>query len=176
MLSRVFKLLRIRLSGTQVEARPFGFDCLSLSFLRFGLTLCHGSDFWFKALTEQCPFLFNILRFWTKAAVCVCLCKGVKGEGEEARLLVHSVRAQLKQHFLGLFFFRWQPLHGGQFRHFEFYGIPVTYRCICRVNTPVLLLKRHALTLSFLRVVNVKFLLQPHQKYYITQYGELGFS
>ena len=32
------------------------------------------------------------------------------------------------------------------------------------------------LTLSLLRVINVKFLLQPHQKYYITQQGELGFS
>ena len=31
------------------------------------------------------------------------------------------------------------------------------------------------LTLSLPRVINVKFLLQPHQKYYITQ-GELGFS
>ena len=27
----------------------------------------------------------------------------------------------------------------------------------------------HWLTLSLLRVINVKFLLQPHQKYYITQ-------
>ena len=26
------------------------------------------------------------------------------------------------------------------------------------------------------RVINVKFLLQPHQKYYTTQYEELGFS
>ena len=25
------------------------------------------------------------------------------------------------------------------------------------------------------RVINLKFPLQPHQKYYITQYGELGF-
>ena len=25
-------------------------------------------------------------------------------------------------------------------------------------------------------MINLKFLLQPHQKYYITQYGELGFS
>ena len=32
------------------------------------------------------------------------------------------------------------------------------------------------LTLSLLRVINVKFPLQPHQIYYITQYGELGFS
>ena len=31
-------------------------------------------------------------------------------------------------------------------------------------------------TLSLPRVINVKFLLQPHQKYYITQYEELGFS
>ena len=30
-----------------------------------------------------------------------------------------------------------------------------------------------ALTLSLLRVINVKFLLQSHQKYNITQYGEL---
>ena len=27
-----------------------------------------------------------------------------------------------------------------------------------------------------LRVINVKFPLQPHQKYYITQYEEFGFS
>ena len=32
------------------------------------------------------------------------------------------------------------------------------------------------LTLSLPRVINVKFPLQLHQKYYITQYGELGFS
>ena len=32
------------------------------------------------------------------------------------------------------------------------------------------------LTLSPLRVTNVKFPLQPQQKYYIAQYGELGFS
>ena len=33
-----------------------------------------------------------------------------------------------------------------------------------------------ALTLSLLRVISFKFPLQPHQKYDITQYGELGFS
>ena len=32
------------------------------------------------------------------------------------------------------------------------------------------------LTLSLSRVINFKLLLQPHQKYYITQYEELGFS
>ena len=32
------------------------------------------------------------------------------------------------------------------------------------------------LTLPLPRVINIKFLLQPHQKYYITQYEELGFS
>ena len=31
-------------------------------------------------------------------------------------------------------------------------------------------------TLSFPRVINVKFPLQPHQKFNITKYGELGFS
>ena len=31
------------------------------------------------------------------------------------------------------------------------------------------------LTLSLLRVINFKFPLQPHQKYYITHYVELGF-
>ena len=35
---------------------------------------------------------------------------------------------------------------------------------------------QHDLTLSLLRVINVNFPLQPHHKYYITQYGELGFS
>ena len=33
-----------------------------------------------------------------------------------------------------------------------------------------------SLTLSLPRVINVKCLLHPHQKYYITQYEELGFS
>ena len=32
------------------------------------------------------------------------------------------------------------------------------------------------LTLSLPRVINLKFLVQPHQKYYVTQYEELGFS
>ena len=32
------------------------------------------------------------------------------------------------------------------------------------------------LTLSLLRVINVKIPLQPHKKYDITQYGELDFS
>ena len=32
------------------------------------------------------------------------------------------------------------------------------------------------LTLSLPRVINFQFPLQPHQKYYTTQYGELGFS
>ena len=32
------------------------------------------------------------------------------------------------------------------------------------------------LTLSLPRVINIKLPLQPHQKYYITQYRELGFS
>ena len=32
------------------------------------------------------------------------------------------------------------------------------------------------LSLSLPRVINLKFPLQPHQKYNITQYGELGFS
>ena len=32
------------------------------------------------------------------------------------------------------------------------------------------------LSLSLPRVINFEFPLQPHQKYYITQYGELGFS
>ena len=37
-------------------------------------------------------------------------------------------------------------------------------------------LKQWMLTLSVPRVINLKFPLQPHQKYYITQYEELGFS
>ena len=32
------------------------------------------------------------------------------------------------------------------------------------------------LALSLPRVINIKFLLLPHQKYYITQFDELGFS
>ena len=35
---------------------------------------------------------------------------------------------------------------------------------------------RISLTLSLLRVINVKIPLQPHKKYDITQYGELDFS
>ena len=34
----------------------------------------------------------------------------------------------------------------------------------------------NSLSLSLPRVINIKFLLQPHQKYYITQDEELGFS
>ena len=40
----------------------------------------------------------------------------------------------------------------------------------------VSLLWKIFLTLSLPRVINFKFPLQPHQKYNITQYGELGFS
>ena len=36
-------------------------------------------------------------------------------------------------------------------------------------------IKLHGFTLSLPRVINFKFLLQPHQNYYITQYGELRF-
>ena len=39
-----------------------------------------------------------------------------------------------------------------------------------------LILNLARVTLSLKRVINVKFPLQLHQKYYITQYGELGFS
>ena len=35
---------------------------------------------------------------------------------------------------------------------------------------------RPVLTFSLPRVINFRFLLQPHQKYYITKYEELGFS
>ena len=35
---------------------------------------------------------------------------------------------------------------------------------------------KSTLTLSLPRVINFKFLLQPHQQYYITQYEEHGFS
>ena len=34
----------------------------------------------------------------------------------------------------------------------------------------------NGLTLSLLRVINVKIPLQPHKKYDITQYGELDFA
>ena len=37
-------------------------------------------------------------------------------------------------------------------------------------------IKSGSLTLSLPRVINCKFPLQPHQKYYITQYEEFGFS
>ena len=45
-----------------------------------------------------------------------------------------------------------------------------------RVFVEVIGIKRILLTLPLPRVINLKFPLQPHQKYYITQYGELGFS
>ena len=48
----------------------------------------------------------------------------------------------------------------------------------CKLLFPsarLLLLQIH-LTLSLLRVINVKIPLQPHKKYDITQYGELDFS
>ena len=54
---------------------------------------------------------------------------------------------------------------------------------ICPVASPEILqldidrlLGVKGLTLSLPRVINFKNLLQPHQKYYITQYEELGFS
>ena len=37
-------------------------------------------------------------------------------------------------------------------------------------------LLQNTLILSLPRVINAKFLLQPHQKYYVTQYEELDFS
>ena len=49
----------------------------------------------------------------------------------------------------------------------------------CRIfgiNGHAMFLLPIVITLSLPRVINVKFLLQPHQKYYITQYGELDFS
>ena len=33
----------------------------------------------------------------------------------------------------------------------------------------------HLYIFSLSKVINVRFPLQPHQRYYITQYGELGF-
>ena len=53
-------------------------------------------------------------------------------------------------------------------------------RIFCRAVTSILsqrlLPKMMNLTLSLPRVINVKFLLHPHQKYYIAQYGEHDFS
>ena len=42
--------------------------------------------------------------------------------------------------------------------------------------TPATLDFYRRLTLSLPRVINFTFLLQPYQKYHITQYGKLGFS
>ena len=42
--------------------------------------------------------------------------------------------------------------------------------------TQLLQFSHNPLTLSLLRVINVKIPLQPHKKYDITQYGELDFS
>ena len=42
----------------------------------------------------------------------------------------------------------------------------------CRLHEPC---RGERLNLSLLRVINFKFLLRLHQKYYITQYEELGF-
>ena len=46
----------------------------------------------------------------------------------------------------------------------------------CRAVTKYNLYGAHMLTLSLPRVINVKFPLQPHQKYYITQHEELGIT
>ena len=43
------------------------------------------------------------------------------------------------------------------------------------VTTMKIVMMIAKLTLSRSRVINFTFLLQPHQKYYITQYEELGF-
>ena len=57
-------------------------------------------------------------------------------------------------------------------------GKPVSFdhsSCMC-LNLGSDTLCIVCLTLSLLRVINVKFPLQPNQKYYITQWGELDFS
>ena len=49
--------------------------------------------------------------------------------------------------------------------------------CSARCGAKVRIVRIKPLTLSLPRVINIKFPLQHHQKYYITQYeGELGFS
>ena len=50
-------------------------------------------------------------------------------------------------------------------------GSPTNISVPAEINHNVL-----SLTLSLLRVIDVKIPLQPHQKYNITQYGELDFS
>ena len=56
------------------------------------------------------------------------------------------------------------------------YSMLVLEWATSRVGPTHPILNWGALTPSLPRVIDVKFLLQPHQKYYITQYGELGFS
>ena len=66
-------------------------------------------------------------------------------------------------------------------------GCPIRHVCATWLPTSLLAwqmsppqymhgLAARVLTLSLPRAINVKFPLQPHQKYYITQHGELGFS
>ena len=54
-----------------------------------------------------------------------------------------------------------------------FHGRLFIDTCMCWATWK---LTSFALPLSLPRVINIKFLLQPHQKYKITQYEELGFS
>ena len=49
-------------------------------------------------------------------------------------------------------------------------------RIISRIKKLHRTAHRYLVTLSFPRVINFKFPLRPHQKYYITQYEELGLS
>ena len=59
-------------------------------------------------------------------------------------------------------------------KHFFFYvPLPVLKKINWKLH---LHNNRFKLTLSLLRVINVKIPLQPHKKYDITQYGELDFS
>ena len=68
------------------------------------------------------------------------------------------------------------------FGHF-YRNYPLTFSCQKSIALPadaaidfLMDIGSRILTLSLPRVINFKFLLQPHQKYYITQCEELGFS
>ena len=56
---------------------------------------------------------------------------------------------------------------------FHLFRAPNWGKEISHISSLEMMLK---LTLSLLRVINVKIPLQPHKKYDITQYGELDFS
>ena len=64
-----------------------------------------------------------------------------------------------------------------QYEGVDFHSLLIRRKMIIRLPIPTTSLTHFSsLTLSLPRVINFKFLLQPHHKCYTTQYEELGFS